>query len=158
MLVAQSRLEAPASGAAVVEVGPRMSFSTAWSANAVSICHSCGLTKVTRMEQSRRYLLKSSSPLSQKQLLKFAGMVSYPRATWPQPGGSCCTVAVEMFCVLLTDVDMRSWPGTGRQCLGLTLVRECQQLVWLRGFADIPACVKGAGHRMDQALLLRRPS
>ena len=76
MLVAQSRLEAPASGAAVVEVGPRMSFSTAWSANAVSICHSCGLTNVTRMEQSRRYLLKSSSPLSQNQLLKFAGMVS----------------------------------------------------------------------------------
>eukprot|EP00891_Asterochloris_glomerata_P009825 jgi/Astpho2/9825/fgenesh1_pm.00149_%23_37_t len=75
MLAARSRLEAPGSGAAVVEVGPRMSFSTAWSANAVSICHSCGLTKVTRMEQSRRFLLKSSSPLSQNQLLKFAGMV-----------------------------------------------------------------------------------
>ena len=84
MLGAQSRLDAPASGAAVVEVGPRMSFSTAWSANAVSICHSCGLAKVTRMEQSRRFLLKSSSPLSQNQLLKFAGMVSWPHAAGRQ--------------------------------------------------------------------------
>ena len=39
------------------EVGPRMNFSTAWSTNAVSICHSCGLTKVSRIERSRRYLL-----------------------------------------------------------------------------------------------------
>ena len=27
-----------------------MSFSTAWSANAVSICQSCGLAKVNRVE------------------------------------------------------------------------------------------------------------
>ncbi|XP_023928449.2 probable phosphoribosylformylglycinamidine synthase, chloroplastic/mitochondrial [Quercus suber] len=35
----------------IVEVGPRLSFTTAWSSNAVSICRACGLTEVTRMEQ-----------------------------------------------------------------------------------------------------------
>ena len=42
----------------VVEVGPRLTFSTAWSTNAVSICHACDLTKITRIERSRRYLLR----------------------------------------------------------------------------------------------------
>lgn len=41
----------------IFEVGPRLSFTTAWSANAVSICHSCGLLKVRRIERSRRYKL-----------------------------------------------------------------------------------------------------
>lgn len=41
----------------VVEVGPRMNFTTAWSTNAVSVCHACGLTKVKRIERSRRYKL-----------------------------------------------------------------------------------------------------
>ncbi|MFH1025225.1 MAG: hypothetical protein V1764_00910 [Nitrospirota bacterium] len=42
----------------ILEVGPRMNFTTAWSTNAVSICHECGLTKITRIERSRRYILK----------------------------------------------------------------------------------------------------
>ena len=62
---------------AVVEVGPRMSFSTAWSANAVSICNSCGLSKITRMEKSYRYQLQSSKPVSQQQQLAFAAMVGF---------------------------------------------------------------------------------
>ncbi|HCK10642.1 MAG TPA: hypothetical protein DHW45_12260, partial [Candidatus Latescibacteria bacterium] len=37
----------------IVEVGPRMSFSTAWSTNAVSICHACGINGVSRIERSR---------------------------------------------------------------------------------------------------------
>jgi len=41
----------------VVEVGPRLDFATAYSTNAVAICHACGLEKVTRIERSRRYLL-----------------------------------------------------------------------------------------------------
>lgn len=60
---------------AVVEMGPRMSFSTAWSANAVSICHSCGLSKITRMEKSHRYQLRSRKQMSQQQQLAFAAMV-----------------------------------------------------------------------------------
>jgi phosphoribosylformylglycinamidine synthase len=41
----------------IVELGPRLSFETAFSTNAVSICRACGLEKVTRLEHSRRYLL-----------------------------------------------------------------------------------------------------
>lgn len=43
--------------ALIFEVGPRMNFTTAWSANAVSICHACGITKIKRIERSRRYKL-----------------------------------------------------------------------------------------------------
>ena len=46
-----------ADGGDVVEVGPRMSFSTAWSTNAVAVCRSCGLTSVTRIERSRRFAM-----------------------------------------------------------------------------------------------------
>jgi len=52
-----------------------MSFSTAWSANAVSICTSCGLDKVDRIEISRRFSLTSSSPLSPSDLQGFAALV-----------------------------------------------------------------------------------
>lgn len=66
-----------ASGGALVEVGPRMSFSTAWSANAVSICASCGLgAKVDRVEVSRRYRLASTAPLAPAEAAAFAAMVS----------------------------------------------------------------------------------
>ena len=43
--------------ATILEVGPRMNFTTAWSTNAVSVCHACGLTEITRIERSRRYKL-----------------------------------------------------------------------------------------------------
>lgn len=62
----------------LVEVGPRMSFTTAWSANAVSICQACNLTEVTRMERSRRYLLflrPGCNPLEERQVNDFAAMV-----------------------------------------------------------------------------------
>ncbi|TYH11748.1 hypothetical protein ES288_A06G010600v1 [Gossypium darwinii] len=59
----------------IVEVGPRLSFTTAWSSNAVSICQSCGLTEVTRMERSRRYLLYSKGALQEHQINEFAAMV-----------------------------------------------------------------------------------
>jgi phosphoribosylformylglycinamidine synthase len=41
----------------IVEVGPRMNFTTAWSTNAVSVCRACGLTGISRIERSRRYKL-----------------------------------------------------------------------------------------------------
>jgi phosphoribosylformylglycinamidine synthase len=48
----------------IYEVGPRMNFTTAWSTNAVSICHACGLTKISRIERSRRYkLISHQSPV-----------------------------------------------------------------------------------------------
>lgn len=57
-LTPSPRLSASTSGAQLVEVGPRLAFSTAFSTNAVSICQSCGLDKVTRLERSRRYLIQ----------------------------------------------------------------------------------------------------
>ncbi len=44
-------------GTNVIEVGPTMNRTTPQSTNAVAICHACGLTKVTRLEVSRRYFL-----------------------------------------------------------------------------------------------------
>ena len=48
----------------VLEVGPRMTFTTAWSTNAVSICHACGLGATRRIERSRRYLLRTQGPIA----------------------------------------------------------------------------------------------
>ncbi|KAL3838437.1 hypothetical protein ACJIZ3_023028 [Penstemon smallii] len=61
----------------IVEVGPRLSFTTAWSANAVSICRACGLTEINRLERSRRYLLyvAPGSLLSDSQITEFAALV-----------------------------------------------------------------------------------
>ncbi|KAK6145390.1 hypothetical protein DH2020_022210 [Rehmannia glutinosa] len=64
--------------AVIVEVGPRLSFTTAWSANAVSICRACGLTDINRLERSRRYLLyvaPGSALLSDNQISEFAALV-----------------------------------------------------------------------------------
>ncbi|CAN6287993.1 unnamed protein product [Urochloa humidicola] len=61
-----------------VEVGPRMTFSTAFSTNAVSICKALSLTEVTRLERSRRYLLflqTGSGPLDEDQLNSFASLI-----------------------------------------------------------------------------------
>ena len=53
---------------AIIEVGPRMSFSTAWSTNAVSICRSCGMDSIDRIERSRRYALSSDLTPSDRAL------------------------------------------------------------------------------------------
>lgn len=57
------------------QVGPRSNFSTAFSTNAVSICGSTNLSKVNRLEVSRRFLLTSSRPLTEAEKLAFAGLV-----------------------------------------------------------------------------------
>ncbi|CAL4942304.1 unnamed protein product [Urochloa decumbens] len=62
----------------IVEVGPRMTFSTAFSTNAVSICKALSLTEVTRLERSRRYLLflkPGSAPLDEDQLNSFTALI-----------------------------------------------------------------------------------
>ncbi|MFC1992021.1 hypothetical protein ACFLVC_04810 [Chloroflexota bacterium] len=45
----------------VIEIGPRLDSDTAYSTNAVAICHACGLEKVVRVERSRRYLAPKES-------------------------------------------------------------------------------------------------
>ncbi|KAF7203424.1 phosphoribosylformylglycinamidine synthase isoform X1 [Nothobranchius furzeri] len=52
----------------LVEIGPRLNFSTAWSTNAVSICQSAGLANVTRVELSRRFLIKPKNGQSVSEL------------------------------------------------------------------------------------------
>ena len=51
----------------LTEVGPRLNFSTAWSTNAISIFHACGLDNIPRAECSRRYLLHCSEPLTEEE-------------------------------------------------------------------------------------------
>jgi len=69
----------------VLEVGPRMNFSTAWSTNAVSICHACGLKKIRRIERSRRYLLKGVSKLSEDRAWAFLAEVHDRMTETPYP-------------------------------------------------------------------------
>lgn len=57
------------SGDNVLEFGPRMTFTSAFSSNAVSICHACGLTSISRLELSKRYQLLPLSSISEKGLL-----------------------------------------------------------------------------------------
>ncbi|XP_014227740.1 phosphoribosylformylglycinamidine synthase [Trichogramma pretiosum] len=48
-------------GQLVIEIGPRLNFSTALSSNAVSICKAVQLEKVTRIEISTRYLIHTKT-------------------------------------------------------------------------------------------------
>ncbi|KAI8508665.1 hypothetical protein Bbelb_137640 [Branchiostoma belcheri] len=44
----------------LIEIGPRLNFSTAFSTNAVSICHAVGLKQISRIEVFRRFLIQSA--------------------------------------------------------------------------------------------------
>ncbi len=69
----------------VLEVGPRMTFTTAWSTNAVSICHACGLDAVRRIERSRRYLLAGVTSLDAEQERRFFELVHDRMTECPYP-------------------------------------------------------------------------
>jgi phosphoribosylformylglycinamidine synthase len=56
----QSLIGACSDGESILEVGPRQQFTSAWSTNAVSICAAIGLSKVTRVEKSRRYRVQQA--------------------------------------------------------------------------------------------------
>lgn len=56
----QTRFESFLTPGHALEIGPRLNVETPFSSNAVAICHAMGLTKVTRIEQSRRYRLSDS--------------------------------------------------------------------------------------------------
>nr|XP_050865462.1 phosphoribosylformylglycinamidine synthase [Vespula vulgaris] len=49
----------------VIEIGPRLNFSTAFSSNVISICKSIQLHKVTRVEISTRYYIVHNGTLDQ---------------------------------------------------------------------------------------------
>ena len=71
----------------ILEVGPRMNFTTAWSTNAVSVCHACGLAKITRIERSRRYLLAldEKTAMSQERRGAFLSLVHDRMTECPYP-------------------------------------------------------------------------
>ncbi|XP_066999437.2 phosphoribosylformylglycinamidine synthase [Anabrus simplex] len=56
-LTTEPHFEGSQNGSLLIEIGPRLNFSTAFSSNAVSICHSVGLSHITRLEVSIRYLV-----------------------------------------------------------------------------------------------------
>jgi phosphoribosylformylglycinamidine synthase len=49
----------------LVEFGPRMTFTSAFSSNAISICQACQLPMIQRLELSKRYQFTGSSKLLQ---------------------------------------------------------------------------------------------
>eukprot|EP01038_Epipyxis_sp_PR26KG_P014309 gene14309-19193_t len=51
----------------VIEVGPRLAFTTAWSSNCNSMCKACGINGVGRIERSRRYKFTTTNPLSNQE-------------------------------------------------------------------------------------------
>lgn len=57
------------------EIGPRLSFATAWSTNAVAICHASGLTSIQRVERSRRIQFAVDKELSQEQIQRFVASI-----------------------------------------------------------------------------------
>ena len=65
-----------------IEIGPRLNFETAYSTNAVAICHSCGLDKVTRLECSRRYLPPAGTDRERFTAENHDRMTEYP---YPEP-------------------------------------------------------------------------
>jgi phosphoribosylformylglycinamidine synthase len=83
-LTQNSALRTPYS---LFEVGPRMNFTTAWSTNAVSVCHSCGLKMISRIERSRRYLLLLDGPSTMSHELRasFLSLVHDRMTECPYP-------------------------------------------------------------------------
>ena len=60
------------------QVGPRLSFQSAWSTNAVNVCASCGLAPpVGRLERSARYdvTLDGGARMTDAQKAAFAALV-----------------------------------------------------------------------------------
>ncbi|XP_069989070.1 phosphoribosylformylglycinamidine synthase isoform X1 [Penaeus vannamei] len=73
----QLAVDAP-SKQTIVEIGPRLSFTTAWSTNAVSICHAAGLPTVSRLERAHRYLFTASEELTSEIRQKILAAIHDP--------------------------------------------------------------------------------
>eukprot|EP00560_Eucampia_antarctica_P004903 CAMPEP_0197834212 /NCGR_PEP_ID=MMETSP1437-20131217/21637_1 /TAXON_ID=49252 ORGANISM="Eucampia antarctica, Strain CCMP1452" /NCGR_SAMPLE_ID=MMETSP1437 /ASSEMBLY_ACC=CAM_ASM_001096 /LENGTH=1318 /DNA_ID=CAMNT_0043438737 /DNA_START=100 /DNA_END=4056 /DNA_ORIENTATION=+ len=74
----------------LMEFGPRMTFTSAFSSNAVSICQACGLTQINRLELSKRYLLNNTASLSEAGVKAVRSML-HDRMTeqeYPKPTSS----------------------------------------------------------------------
>ncbi len=72
-------------GNQVIEVGPRMNFTTAWSTNAVSICRACGLDKIRRIERSRKFRPVTDSALDKEARDRFLSEIHDRMTECPYP-------------------------------------------------------------------------
>ncbi|MFC1900158.1 phosphoribosylformylglycinamidine synthase [Chloroflexota bacterium] len=75
----------------VVEIGPLLTFDTAYSTNAVAICHACGLDKIMRVECSKRYLVPEGTDKERFITENHDRMTESP---YPEPLKSFATGAV----------------------------------------------------------------
>merc|ERR1719424_115533 len=62
-------------GEFVIEFGPRMNFTTAWSTNCVSVLKAAEVSNVPRLERARRFLVSCSQPLSPEQKTTFISLM-----------------------------------------------------------------------------------
>jgi phosphoribosylformylglycinamidine synthase len=65
----------PKEGTMDLEYGPRMTFASAFSSNAVSICHACGLSTVDRLERSKRFRFTLAKDLTPRAKTVINGML-----------------------------------------------------------------------------------
>ncbi|XP_050018574.1 phosphoribosylformylglycinamidine synthase [Alexandromys fortis] len=73
--VAQESWLVPGSNDLLLEVGPRLNFSTPASSNIVSVCQASGLRAVDRVETTRRYrLLFAHHPTAEMQAISLAAL------------------------------------------------------------------------------------
>lgn len=59
----------------VIEVGPRLAFSTAFSSNCLNICKACGIPYIERLERSRRYMITTCATLTPDDLESISSLV-----------------------------------------------------------------------------------
>jgi phosphoribosylformylglycinamidine synthase len=69
----------------VLEFGPRLTFCTAFSSNAVEICKQCGIDNISRFEKSARYQLNSDKPIPEAALAAFKALIHDRMTEMPYP-------------------------------------------------------------------------
>ncbi len=125
----ETSLPEPQAATLLVEVGPRMNFTTAWSTNAVSVCHACGLNKIERIERSRRYLVvfehSGDQPLSSETFTRQFLSLVHDRMTechYPEPLRTFETgVTPESVSVVPLIEEGKQALATINRCMGLGL-------------------------------------
>uniref|UniRef100_A0ABM5EIX1 phosphoribosylformylglycinamidine synthase n=1 Tax=Pogona vitticeps TaxID=103695 RepID=A0ABM5EIX1_9SAUR len=111
--IATQSFLSPSPSDLLIEIGPRLNFSTAASTNAVSVCRAAGLEKIDRIECSRRYLFKCDQhpPASQETALACSLYDRMTEQRYPEPISSFA-VAVHPEPVFYVDIL-----GEGRAAL-----------------------------------------
>jgi phosphoribosylformylglycinamidine synthase len=60
----------------LIEVGPRMAFSTAWSSNSASMFLACGIPCIKRIERSRRFkVITTPTALNPQEMVEFTHLI-----------------------------------------------------------------------------------